>query len=225
MEDRSEVEVLIHEGRKVSLVYSFLFVKVVVLVFWSFALFVVILLTIFGQSDICAVFIITSRVPNASLVNTSVCGSLVVLVCIVVSLEVGGKLWSYLDFGGNEEMGDAVGFLSVVLTILVCVFYKLVVFSKESRAQGGDFIPYRAEIGHSFRVVFKFGLFTCGNRRRVAATRKDIFLTPCWIDVGVLMLSRLAALFLWALVLSLWCIAIVGFLKLPLRRHFRKFAR
>jgi hypothetical protein len=31
-------------------------------------------------------------------------------------------------------------------------------------------------------------------------------------------------LFLWALVLSLWCIAVVGFLKLPFRRHFRKFA-
>lgn len=44
MEDRSEVEVLVHEGRKVGLMYGFLFVKVVVLIFWSFALFVVILL-------------------------------------------------------------------------------------------------------------------------------------------------------------------------------------
>lgn len=47
MEDRSEAEVLVHEGRKVGLVYGSLFVKVVVLVFRSFAFFVVTLLIIF----------------------------------------------------------------------------------------------------------------------------------------------------------------------------------
>lgn len=47
MEDRSEVEVLVHEGRKVGFVYGFLFVKVVVFVFWSFALFVIIFLNPF----------------------------------------------------------------------------------------------------------------------------------------------------------------------------------
>jgi hypothetical protein len=44
MEDRSEVEVLVHEGRKVGLVYGSLFVKVVVLVFWSLTLLIIILL-------------------------------------------------------------------------------------------------------------------------------------------------------------------------------------
>lgn len=90
MEDRSEVDVLVHEGRKVGLVYGSLFVKVaVVLVIWSFALFVVILLDPVWESDVCAIFIITSRVPNASVVYAPVGRPLVVLVRIVVSLEVG----------------------------------------------------------------------------------------------------------------------------------------
>ena len=102
MKDRSEVEVLVHEGRKVGFVYGSLFIEVVVFVFWSFALFVVILLGPFWESDIRAVLIVTSRVPDAGLVNTSIGRSLVVLVGIIVSLEVGRELWSYLDFGGNE---------------------------------------------------------------------------------------------------------------------------
>lgn len=122
-------------------------------------------------------------------------------------------------------MGDSVGFLSVVLTISVSVLYRSAIFSKESReAPRENVIPYRAEIGHSFRVILKIRFFTRGNRRRVGAARKDIFLSPCRIDVGVLMLSRLAALFLWALVLSLWCIDVVGFLELPFCRHLRNIA-